>query len=234
MPKNKYSKMKAFVMWNCEHCESSNSDGDIVCRICGHSKSEEAIAAPSKELSVDGTSQKIPIKKSCFGIGVSSTIIALCIVILIGAAIIVAMSSGGQSTIPTKTIGNTASAPYDLNATDTPRMTITQPTKIKSTKTPIGSNFASYSCPDKSQIKLNTGSRAFVSFDYVNLRSSPVVPDVWDANIVVTLQKGDKMTIVGGPKCAYDGTWWEVQTDNGYTGWVREMQPNKILLEPIR
>lgn len=102
------------------------------------------------------------------------------------------------------------------------------------TSVPESSEFANYSCPDKSQVKLRVGLRAIVSIYDINLRSSPKVPDVWDANIVVTLRQGDKMTVIGGPQCAHEGTWWEVQTDSGYTGWVRELQPNKVLLELIK
>lgn len=221
-------------MWNCENCESSNKDGDNVCRICNHPKPQEVKVALSREPVTANTPKESNDNKSCFGIGVSSVIIILCVLLLIGNAIVSAISSNGQGPAPTKTIKSIIYDPVNVNPSSTPRNTVTQSKNTTPTKTPKGSEFANYSCPDKSQIKLNIGLRAFVSFDYVNLRSSPVVPDVWDANIVATLQKGDRMTIVGGPKCAYDGTWWEVQTDNGYTGWVRELQPNKILLEPIR
>lgn len=162
-------------------------------------------------------------------------ILVIALIIVICIAISTATSGYfliNNSSSPDPTFSPINSAPLIVLASKTPRPI---PSKtIRPTRTPDDSSFLNYSCPDRSQIKLNIGLRAFVSFDYVNLRSSPVVPDVWDANIVATLQKGDRMTIVGGPKCAYDGTWWEVQTDNGYTGWVRELQPNKILLEPIR
>lgn len=95
------------------------------------------------------------------------------------------------------------------------------------------SDFANYSCPDKSKVKLRVGMRAVVSRDDVNLRSSPQVPDVWDANIIIVLRQGDKMTVVGGPRCAHDGTWWKVETDRGYTGWIRELLPSRILIEPV-
>lgn len=96
-----------------------------------------------------------------------------------------------------------------------------------------GSDFTNYSCPDKSKVKLRVGMRAIVSRDDVNLRSTPKVPNDWDANIITILHQGNKMTIIGGPKCAHDGTWWEVKTDRGYTGWIRELLPTRVLIEPI-
>lgn len=125
-------------------------------------------------------------------------------------------------------------APVVLIATNTPRFMPTQSVIIRPTRTPKVSDLAGYSCPDKSQIRLRVGDRAIVPHYDVNLRLSPKVPNDWDANIVIMLRRYDKMIVIGGPKCAHEGTWWEVQTDNGYTGWVRELQPDKILLEPIK
>ncbi|MBV6394191.1 MAG: hypothetical protein KPEEDBHJ_03443 [Anaerolineales bacterium] len=124
-------------------------------------------------------------------------------------------------------------SPVVVVASKTLRPTPTRLVSIKPTKTSATSDLAGYSCADKSKIKLRVGQEAIVPYYDVNLREAPIVPEVWDANIVVMLRQGDTMLVIGGPKCAHEGTWWEVKTDRGYTGWVRELQPNKILLEPL-
>lgn len=79
-----------------------------------------------------------------------------------------------------------------------------------------------YWCDDLDKVRLNIGDDAKVLWMKINLRSTPVVPDTWDANIVAQLDKGIRLTIIGGPECAHEGTWWEVQTENGDYGWSRE------------
>jgi len=95
---------------------------------------------------------------------------------------------------------------------------------------PIPSN---YYCPDLSSVTLGVGARAQIQWDKVNLRSYARVPNDWDANTIISLNKGNKMTVIGGPECAHDGTWWEVKTDSGYSGWIRELLPDKRLLSSI-
>lgn len=93
----------------------------------------------------------------------------------------------------------------------------------------------SYNCPDLSAVELRVGMNAIVVFDKVNLRSTPVVPQVWDANIITTVVKGDKVRIIGGPECAHDGTWWEINIYSGdYVGWIREFLDSKRLLKQIK
>lgn len=83
---------------------------------------------------------------------------------------------------------------------------------------------ASYKCADKSKIKLQVGALGEVRKYDVNLRTEPIVPEVWDANVIRVLHDGDKLRIIGGPTCAYNGTWWEVLTESDEKGWVREIQ----------
>lgn len=84
-----------------------------------------------------------------------------------------------------------------------------------------GSN-NNYWCDDLSGVRLKVGDEAEVVWDKVNLRSTPKVPDVWDENIVAMLDQGAVITIVDGPVCAHEGTWWKVRTTGGTTGWMRE------------
>lgn len=79
-----------------------------------------------------------------------------------------------------------------------------------------------YWCDDLDGVKLKVGDRAKITWDKVNLRSAPKVPDVWDANIVAQLEQDTSITIIDGPECAHEGTWWKVRTGDGKSGWMRE------------
>ncbi len=55
--------------------------------------------------------------------------------------------------------------------------------------------------------------------DSVNLRSDPTV----DGTLIITLDAGTELTIIGGPETADDYTWWQVQDQaTGDEGWVIE------------
>jgi len=110
---------------------------------------------------------------------------------------------------------------------------VTEPVVIDSptpTKTPVPSI---YRCPDLSDVKLEIGARAEVQGGTVNLRYDPSIPIDWHENIKFQLKNGVKMTIIGGPKCAHDGTWWEVKTDSGLSGWIREFTSDRRLIMPV-
>jgi hypothetical protein len=206
---------------NCHSCQNTIGPGQLFCKTCGRSR---------------GINGVLQFKKWELIIATFGSSILIC---LLFAALSTMLINIRNSPVVTDESPNTnVSAPPLISETDSPPpATATQ--RPSNTRTPRPtttpeSNFASYSCPDKSKIKLRVGDRAMVAFYDMNLRSSPKVPDVWDANIVITLHEGNEMSVIGGPECAHDGTWWEVQTDSGYTGWVREMQPNKVLLEPIK
>ena len=55
----------------------------------------------------------------------------------------------------------------------------------------------------------------------------------WDSNVLFNLDKGEEVSVIGGPACAHSGTWWEVLTESGYSGWMRELLPDKKLIEPV-
>ncbi|GAB4403390.1 MAG: hypothetical protein OHK003_31240 [Anaerolineales bacterium] len=84
------------------------------------------------------------------------------------------------------------------------------------------SSSADYWCDDLSGVHLQVGDNARVVWMKVNLRSYPEVPQTWDANIVAQIEEGERVTIIGGPECAHEGTWWQVRTESGKTGWMRE------------
>ena len=143
--------------------------------------------------------------------------------------------------ILTSTGGNTTSLIQLLpsstpEAVDTPTLSW-QPSITSSPDTPVSNTLpAEYECPDKNQIKLRIGSTGMVQKFDVNLRKEPVVPNDYYINVVTRLSDGAKVTVLDGPTCAYDGSWWKVETESNDIGWVREIQPSKgtliILAEP--
>lgn len=79
-----------------------------------------------------------------------------------------------------------------------------------------------YWCDDLSYVKLKVGDRAKVIWEKVNLRTAPIVPLEYYENSISKVEKGTTLAIIGGPACAHNGTWWQVRTQNGLTGWMRE------------
>jgi hypothetical protein len=56
----------------------------------------------------------------------------------------------------------------------------------------------------------------------VNLRTAPIVPQEFYENSIAKVDEGTPLTVIGGPACSHEGTWWQVQLKNGQTGWLRE------------
>ena len=79
-----------------------------------------------------------------------------------------------------------------------------------------------YWCDDLKSVKLKVGDRARVVWMKVNLRTAPIVPQDFYENSIAKVDEGIKLTIIGGPACSHNGTWWQVRTENGQTGWMRE------------
>jgi formylglycine-generating enzyme required for sulfatase activity len=102
-----------------------------------------------------------------------------------------------------------------------------------STGSSSGTLPSNYSCPDIAGVRLSVGARAVIVFEKVNLRSSAVVPNEYSSNIVAELVLGAKMTVIGGPQCSHDGTWWQIQADSGQVGWMREYLSSKRLLDTV-
>jgi uncharacterized protein YgiM (DUF1202 family) len=58
-----------------------------------------------------------------------------------------------------------------------------------------------------------------VTNDSVNMRGTPGV----EGELIITLNAGVELTIIGGPETADDYTWWQVQDQaTGDEGWVVE------------
>ncbi|WKZ38767.1 MAG: SH3 domain-containing protein [Anaerolineales bacterium] len=117
----------------------------------------------------------------------------------------------------TYTIVRTSSAPPNQNAPVLGGSTST------STQTSPGQpSTQKYWCDDLSKVKLKVGDRAKVLWLKVNLRTAPIVPQEYYENSIAKLEEGTTITIIGGPACAHEGTWWQVRTGRGQTGWMRE------------
>lgn len=123
----------------------------------------------------------------------------------------------------TKYIAPTATKYIAPTNTRSPTKTVKPTLGSTNSLQPISPN---YKCPDKDRVELQVGASGKVRKYDVNLRKEPVVPEQWDANVIRVLQDGEKIKVVGGPRCSHDGTWWEVRSESGSTGWVREIQPS--------
>ncbi|MCQ3953001.1 MAG: hypothetical protein DPW15_06925 [Chloroflexi bacterium] len=44
-------------------------------------------------------------------------------------------------------------------------------------------------------------------------------------------RKIGQVTVIGGPECAHEGTWWEVRTEYGDAGWMREFTDDGYFLK---
>lgn len=96
------------------------------------------------------------------------------------------------------------------------------PTLGSTTSSSGQSTSSSYWCDDLSVVRLKVGDSAKVVWPKVNLRSAPIVPMDYYENSLAKVEEGTKLTIIGGPACAHNGTWWQVRLASGKTGWMRE------------
>jgi hypothetical protein len=76
------------------------------------------------------------------------------------------------------------------------------------------------SCPGAPPQRMTLNQRGYVCTrsDAVRVRVSPAR----SANTLVQIYPGTPFTVIGGPSCSDDWSWWNVRLDNGTTGWVSE------------
>jgi len=84
----------------------------------------------------------------------------------------------------------------------------------------ISSSAIPNSCPGAPQQRMVVNQRGYVctQSDSVRLREGPAR----SANVLVQLLTGSQFEVIGGPSCADNWSWWQIQTDNGDTGWISE------------
>lgn len=87
---------------------------------------------------------------------------------------------------------------------------------------------AGLSCPGSPPSRLKVGDRAVVITDPDPVRARAVPPD---GEIIDLLYRNYSLTITGGPMCANDLLWWEVQLRDERTAWVAEGADDEYFLE---
>jgi hypothetical protein len=76
------------------------------------------------------------------------------------------------------------------------------------------------SCPGAPPQQMTVNQRGYVCTrsDPVRLRTSPAR----SASALFQLEPGTQFTIIGGPSCSDNWSWWNIRLDDGTTGWVSE------------
>ncbi len=75
-------------------------------------------------------------------------------------------------------------------------------------------------CPNAPLQQLTVGEMAFVCTvsETVKLREGAGK----NYEIIKSLVPGADVKVIGGPECADDWSWWQVETESGYVGWMSE------------
>ncbi len=75
-------------------------------------------------------------------------------------------------------------------------------------------------CPNAPLQQLTVGEMAFVctASETVKLRDGAGK----NYEIIKSLIPGADVKVIGGPECADDWSWWQVETESGYIGWMSE------------
>lgn len=76
------------------------------------------------------------------------------------------------------------------------------------------------SCPGAPPQRMTVNQRGYVCTrsDPVRLRTAPAK----SASTLLELYPNAQFTIIGGPSCSDNWSWWNVQLDDGTTGWMSE------------
>jgi hypothetical protein len=76
------------------------------------------------------------------------------------------------------------------------------------------------SCPGAPPQRMTVNQHGYVCTrsDSVRVRVSPAR----SATTLVQIEPGTQFTVIGGPSCSDNWSWWNVQLSNGTTGWVSE------------
>jgi hypothetical protein len=89
-------------------------------------------------------------------------------------------------------------------------------------------------CPSAPPQRLTINEMAYVctKSETVKLREGPGKK----YSVLKSLVSGADVKIIGGPKCADNWSWWEVETESGYRGWMSEGGDNvdKYFLCPAK
>lgn len=203
-------------MKKCPNCGKSSPGNSAFCSHCSHKFTNNTNLLSGIFLLFGGSSVAV------------FSIIAIVIILLF------AVSNSGNPPTSTTSPSNTGNSSNNSSnnspsssdsANNNPQPSPTRrPTNIPTQN--------SYWCDDLQYVKLDIGDSAKISWPKVNLRSTPIVPEDYYANIVTELVEGTSLKIIDGPECAHNGTWWKIQTNSGQIGWVRERTSDGYLMKP--
>jgi hypothetical protein len=93
--------------------------------------------------------------------------------------------------------------------------------------TPSGQAQLCAGAPDS---RVGVGDRARVTFSDgqpLRLRQEP------GGAIITEMPEGTEFQVIGGPRCAQGFAWWQLQLDDGRTGWSAEGDAEQYYLEPL-
>ncbi|MBI5935255.1 MAG: SH3 domain-containing protein [Chloroflexi bacterium] len=76
------------------------------------------------------------------------------------------------------------------------------------------------SCPGAPPQRMLMNQRGYVctQSDRIRLRNAPAK----SASTIVYVNTGAQFTVIGGPSCSDNWSWWNVRLDDGTTGWLAE------------
>ena len=111
--------------------------------------------------------------------------------------------------------------------TKTPRPTFTATPRPTRTPDFASTPWAQYQCQDKGRIILRVQVRGKVVIGDIELLERPADQGSKDHKVVRLLKAREHIRVLNGPQCWNDETWWEVRTESGNTGWIREIDKTR-------
>jgi len=112
--------------------------------------------------------------------------------------------------VPTATSVSTATTAPTQTPSPLPPTELPQPTNTKKITT----------CPGapKQRLEPSEDAKVCTKTDFVYLRSGPAK----SYGVLKKVYPGALVTVVGGPRCADQWTWWKIELGDGTTGWMAE------------
>jgi serine/threonine-protein kinase len=159
---------------------------------------------------------------------------------LVGALVIgVGLAILFNLPVPTRTpIYSTPSVASTSTLSPTSTQRIQTPTVPRAFPTDTSFSIAtsipaqSQGCPGTRPTRLRVGDRAYVSFDPPDPNRVRLGPGTQYA-VLGQIMPGEYVTILEGPSCANNWTWWRVRSESsGLTGWTSEGDINDYWLVP--
>lgn len=134
--------------------------------------------------------------------------------------------SAAADPTPTRSATATATASVTSSAVNAPAATMTDtpsPTASgavdSATRTPTLTSRPS-SCPGAPPQRVQVGGSAWVctAYDRLIVRAKPLS----NSAEITRLDPSEYVDVIGGPVCAEDWSWWQIENAAGLTGWVAE------------